>query len=138
MTRTVAEVVDRDVVTAPVTATVREVAELMRVHDVGDVVVLDDDERLAGIVTDRDLVTRVLAAGGAGSDPVGQVCSPDPVHVGPDATLAEAARVMAERAVRRLPVVDAGTVLGVVSLGDVAVAQDAGDVLGEISATPSS
>ncbi|MFC8192978.1 CBS domain-containing protein [Cellulomonas sp. NPDC057328] len=137
MSRTVAEVVDRDVVTAPVTATVREVAELMRVRDVGDVVVLDEDERLAGIVTDRDLVTRVLAAGGSGGDPVGQVCSPDPVHVDPSVTVEDAARLMAERAVRRLPVVDAGTVVGVVSLGDVAVAQDAGDVLGEISAAPS-
>ncbi|WP_136520102.1 CBS domain-containing protein [Cellulomonas telluris] len=136
MTRTVSEVVDRDAVTAEVTTTVREVAELMRERAVGDVVVLDGG-RLAGIVTDRDLVTRVLAVGGTGADPVGQVCTPDPVHVAPGTTLEEAAALMADNAVRRLPVVDGDVVLGVVSLGDVAVSRDAGDVLGDISAAPS-
>ncbi|QGQ19456.1 CBS domain-containing protein [Cellulomonas sp. JZ18] len=136
MPRTVSEVVDRDVVTAEVTTTVREVAELMRERAVGDVVVTDGG-RLVGIVTDRDLVTRVLAVGGTGGDPVGQVCTPDPVHVGPGTTLEQAAALMADNAVRRLPVVDGEVVLGVVSLGDVAVARDAGETLGDISAAPS-
>ncbi|GCE75962.1 CBS domain-containing protein [Cellulomonas biazotea] len=117
------------------TTTVREAADLMREHDVGDLVVVEQG-RLVGIVTDRDLVVRVLAVGGVPQDPVGQVCTGAPVVVGPDDDVQTAAQLMATHAVRRLPVVSGGEVVGIVSLGDLAVRQDAGSVLGAISQAP--
>ena len=100
------------------TTTVREAADLMREHDVGD------------------LVVRVLAVGGVPQDPVGQVCTGAPVVVGPDDDVQTAAQLMATHAVRRLPVVSGGEVVGIVSLGDLAVRHDAGSVLGAISQAP--
>lgn len=134
---TVADVLSPSPITVETTATVREAAELMREHDVGDLVVVEQG-RLVGIVTDRDLVVRVLAVGGGSNDPVGQVATGSPVVVGPDDDLVGAARLMATHAVRRLPVVREGEVVGVVSLGDLAVRHDAGSVLGAISQAPAS
>ncbi|WP_129337830.1 CBS domain-containing protein [Cellulomonas endophytica] len=133
--RTVADVVTPDPVTVPVTATVREAAAAMRDGDIGDVLVVEGS-RLVGIVTDRDLVVRVLAVGGSPEDPVGQVASGDLVTLAPGDTVERAAEVMAEHAVRRLPVVDEGGIVGIVSLGDLASERDAGEVLAEISEEP--
>ena len=134
---TVADVLSPSPITGETTATVREAAELMREHDVGDLVVVEQG-RLVGIVTDRDLVVRVLAVGGGSNDPVGQVATGSPVVVGPDDDLVGAARLMATHAVRRLPVVREGEVVGVLSLGDLAVRHNAGPVLGAISQAPAS
>ncbi|MFC4616388.1 CBS domain-containing protein [Cellulomonas sp. H30R-01] len=134
---TVADVLSPSPITVETTATVREAAELMREHDVGDLVVVEQG-RLVGIVTDRDLVVRVLAVGGGSNDPVGQVATGSPVVVGPDDDLVGAARLMATHAVRRLPVVREGEVVGVLSLGDLAVRHNAGPVLGAISQAPAS
>ncbi|GCD20124.1 CBS domain-containing protein YhcV [Cellulomonas algicola] len=134
---TVADVLSPSPITVETTATVREAAELMREHDVGDLVVVEQG-RLVGIVTDRDLVVRVLAVGGGSNDPVGQVATGSPVVVGPDDDLVGAARLMATHAVRRLPVVCEGEVVGVLSLGDLAVRHNAGPVLGAISQAPAS
>ncbi|WP_019137590.1 CBS domain-containing protein [Cellulomonas massiliensis] len=136
MPRTVADVMTADPVTLPLTATVREAAELMRERDIGDVVLVQDDGGCA-IVTDRDLVVRVLAVGGSAHDPVGQVAS-TAATVEPSTPLEEAARLMAQDAVRRLPVVHDGRIVGVVSLGDLAVEVDPGSVLGDISSAPPS
>lgn len=134
---TVADVLTPSPLTVDTTATVRQAAELMREHDVGDLVVVEQG-RLVGIVTDRDLVVRVLAVGGESNDPVGQVATGTPVVVGPDDDIVDAARLMATHAVRRLPVVRDGEVVGIVSLGDLAVRHDAGAVLGAISQAPAS
>ncbi|GIG30755.1 CBS domain-containing protein [Cellulomonas marina] len=114
---TVADVVTPDPVTVDATTTVREAAVLMRDEGIGDVLVTDRGQ-LVGIVTDRDLVVRVLAAGGASGDPVGQVCSGSLVTLAPGDDVAQAARVMAEHGVRRLPVVDEGGIVGIVSSTD--------------------
>jgi CBS domain-containing protein len=119
------------------TATVMDAAELMRERDIGDVVVLEDD-RLYGILTDRDIVVRVLAEGG---DPaavtVGEICSRDLTTISPTASLGTAVRLIREKAIRRLPVVeDDGMVVGIVSLGDLAAARDRKSALGDISAAP--
>jgi len=119
------------------TATVMHAAELMRERDIGDVVILEDD-RLYGILTDRDIVVRVLAER---SDPaavtVGEVCSRDLTTISPTASLGDAVRLIREKAIRRLPVVeDDGMVVGIVSLGDLAAARDRKSALGDISAAP--
>lgn len=120
----------------PADTVLRDAARTMRDEDVGDVLVTDG-QRLRGVVTDRDVVVRAIAEG---LDPttttLGDVCSADLVTLRPDATVADAAAVMRDHAVRRLPVVDGDEPVGIVSLGDLALAADPGSALAEISAAP--
>jgi len=116
-------------------ASAMDAARIMRDNDIGDVVVVEDD-RLRGIVTDRDIVMRVLAEE---RDPasirLGDFCSRELTTIAPDASVGEAVRLIREKAIRRLPVVeDGGHVVGIVSIGDIAVARDAKSALGDISA----
>jgi CBS domain-containing protein len=117
-------------------ASLIEAAQTMREHDIGDVVVLED-RRLGGILTDRDIVVRALAEG---RDPektkVGDICSRDLTTVSPTDSVGYAVRLMRAKAIRRLPVVEEGQVVGIVSLGDMAIEKDRRSVLGEISAAP--
>ncbi|RIQ17877.1 CBS domain-containing protein [Jiangella rhizosphaerae] len=127
----------REVVAVPVAASVADAARAMRDHDIGDVLALDEG-LVWGIVTDRDLVVRVLAEG---MDPdattVADVCSGDLVTVRPGDDAGRAVELMRSAAVRRLPVVDdQGRPQGVVSLGDLALASDPRSALADISAAP--
>ena len=120
-----------------VTASITVAARAMRENDIGDIIVLDGD-RLYGILTDRDIVVRGLADD---KDPrttaVGEICSRELTTVQPSDSVGTAVRLMRERALRRLPVVDErGTVVGIVSLGDLAVERDPRSALADISAAP--
>ena len=99
---------------------ITEAARTMRDWGVGALLVVAD-QRLYGLVTDRDLVVRAVAESRGPDDPVGPLCSSDLVRVDADADAAEAARLIREHAVRRLPVVSGGRVAGVISLGDLAI-----------------
>jgi CBS domain-containing protein len=124
-------------VTVEPQASVTAVARLMRDENIGAVLVTDDD-RLRGLVSDRDLVVRALAEGGdPGETTVASVCSDDLVTVGPDEDLDHAVQVMREHAVRRVPVVEEGRPVGIVSLGDLAIERDPESALGDISAAES-
>jgi CBS domain-containing protein len=129
----------KDVMTAPphtVTpaTTLREVAGVMRDRDVGGVVVAEGDTVL-GVLTDRDIVVRCVADGGdPGQRTAEDVCSGRLAIVGPEDDSTEAVRVMRDHAVRRLPVVDGDRLVGIVSLGDLAVERDPGSALADISA----
>ena len=137
MPERLSEVMTRDPVTVPTTATLEEAARLMRDNDIGDVLVVDDAGALYGIVTDRDIVVNGVAAGtDPSSTSVGEVCSQDPVSLGPDDAVAKAAKLMSDRAIRRLPIVEDGNLVGIVSLGDLAQDRDPASVLGEISEAP--
>jgi CBS domain-containing protein len=136
MATTVAEVMTRNPTTIEPEQSLVEAARVMRGSDAGDVLVVDDG-RLVGIVTDRDIVVRVVAEG---RDPstvkVREACSTDLEAVSPQTPLDDAAELMRLRAVRRLPVVQGSTPVGVVSLGDLAVEGDEESVLGQVSAMP--
>ena len=130
----------RDIMTSSPTTvetstTVAEAAKIMASEDVGPLPVVDGG-RLVGIVTDRDLVVRVLAED---RDPkstnVGDVASSELVTVAPDTALDEALRKMASAQVRRLPVVEGDRVVGIVAQADVArqTPQETGEVVEEIS-----
>jgi CBS domain-containing protein len=112
-------------------ASVVEAARLMRDEDVGALPVADDGQ-VVGVVTDRDLVVRVLAEG---ADPestrVADVTSGGTVTVTPDQDLEEALRLMASHQVRRLPVVEGDRLVGILAQADVAQAGDAARV-GEV------
>ena len=99
--------------------TLAETARVMRDAGVGAVLVVNGDS-LSGVVTDRDLVIRGLAEGAGPDSAVGPVCSAKLVGVDADAEVTEAERLMGENAVRRLPVIDDGQIVGIVSIGDLA------------------
>ena len=126
--------------TAPVPvqpdATLGEVAVLMKQEDCGSIPVVEEG-RLVGIVTDRDIVIRGVAAG---SDPktqrVSTVMSADPVTIRPDDDLTDAEKVMADRQIRRLPVVENGKLVGIIVTAQIARASDkrkVGETIKEIS-----
>ena len=116
---------------------VMNAAQLMRKSDIGDVIVVED-EQLFGILTDRDIVVRVLAEGrDPETTPVGDICSRELTTVRPTDSVGDVVRVMREKAIRRLPVVEeSGEVIGIVSIGDVAVERDRHSALADISAAP--
>jgi CBS domain-containing protein len=117
-------------------ATLAEAARIMRQDDIGDVLV-EDNGRMCGIVTDRDIVVRGIAAGKNPSETtLKDVVSANLLSLEPDDTIDEAVRLMRERAVRRIPVMEAGKPVGIVSLGDLAIERDEKSVLGQVSAAP--
>ncbi len=134
----IAEVMTPAPVTLPMTAPMRSAASLMRDENVGDVLVMDGEE-LVGIVTDRDLVVRGLAEG---ADPdiisIAEVTTAAPVTLAPDDDPAEAVALMRQHGIRRVPVVENGSPVGVVSIGDLAQDRDSTSALAAISAQPPS
>jgi CBS domain-containing protein len=105
-------------VTSRTTAT--DAARTMKAEDVGSLPVVDDG-RLVGVVTDRDITIRIVAEGKNGDTPVGEIASKEVVCVDPQQSLEEAARLMAEHQVRRLPVCEEdGTLVGILAQADVA------------------
>jgi CBS domain-containing protein len=133
MATTIRELMAPRPVVVPSTSTLAEVAQLMRDGDIGDVIV-QDGQRLRGVVTDRDIVVRAVAEDHAPSDvTVGEICSVDLVTLRPDEPIDRAVQLMREHAVRRLPVTEDGVAVGVVSLGDVAIEREGHSVLADIS-----
>jgi len=126
----VSQLMTKNVSAADLETTLEEIATMMRDEDAGAIPVLDG-EMLVGIVTDRDIVLRCIAEG---RDPVGttseEILSADLITIRPNDDVDIAARVMSQRQVRRLPVVDEnGNLVGMLSLGDIAVKED-GDAEG--------
>jgi CBS domain-containing protein len=132
----VREVMTSNPTTCSVKASVEAAAKAMAQEDVGPIPVLDG-ERLVGILTDRDIVIRVVAEGrDPQSTTVGEVASRDPATVSPDENLDRALQLLAERQVRRLPVVEGETLVGVVAQADIARQGDdrtTGQVVEQIS-----
>lgn len=123
--------------TLPATASLRVAAETMRDAKIGDVLVVDEAERLLGIITDRDLVVRGIATGAdLDSTAVGEIATPAPVTVRPQDDPRKAVELMRENGVRRIPVVNGQETVGIVSLGDLAVERDSTSALADISAQP--
>ena len=119
----------------PAKTSLRDAAKIMRDENIGAVVV-DDGGIFCGIVTDRDIVVRALAAGHDGTTELGSVCSKEIVALSTENTDEDAAILMKKKSVRRLPVIENGRVVGIVSLGDLAIERDPNSVLAGISAAP--
>ncbi|MCB5164991.1 CBS domain-containing protein [Streptomyces bambusae] len=134
MSEKIREVMTGRLVTAAPQLSVAQAARRMRDEDIGDVLVVDDG-RLKGVVTDRDLVVRVLAEGKEPEDTtVADVCSEATVTIGPDDDVDKAVELMRTHALRRLPVVEQDRPVGIVSLGDLAMDRDSTSALADISA----
>src|SRR5919108_2300028 len=134
MTRTVEEIMTRNPRTVEAGDSVIDAARIMGDDDIGDVIVVEGAE-VQGIVTDRDIVVRGVAKGrDAGSTPIREVCTTGVEALEPGATVDDALRKMREADVRRLPVVEGGRPVGIVSLGDLAVEREPDSTLADISA----
>lgn len=135
--QTVGDVMTRGVAYIPPTTTLTIAAQMMRDHDVGDVVVAEDG-RVRGLLTDRDIIVRAVAEQlNPDVTTVGEICSEDLAVVHPETPITDAVQQMRDAAVRKLPVVaDDGNALGFVSIGDLAETTDPDSALGDISAAP--
>lgn len=136
MAPTVRDIMTKDPVVCETTSTVKEAAERMRDHDIGDVLVVNDNS-LYGIVTDRDIVVRALAEGkGPEQTTLGDIASRDLDTVAPDDDAGEVVRRMRSDDIRRVPVVEDGVAVGILSIGDLAIELDSESALADISAAP--
>ncbi|HEX4791030.1 MAG TPA: CBS domain-containing protein [Actinospica sp.] len=133
MAQKVREIMTADPAVLSPQAPISEAARLMRDENVGDVL-LTEEGRLRGVLTDRDIVVRVVADQRPIDTAAAQVCSDNTVTCSPSDDLERAAALMREHALRRLPVVDDGRLVGVVSLGDLAIERDERSALADISA----
>jgi CBS domain-containing protein len=131
------QIITRNVETVGPETSVKEAAQRMRSLDIGSLPVCDG-RRLLGMVTDRDITIRITSAGrDVDTTPVSEAMTPDVAYVFEDDDVQQAARVMKERQIRRLPVLDRGrNLVGIVSLGDLSGTGDdklSGDTLEQIS-----
>lgn len=128
------EVMTKDPVALASDSPVIEAARRMSSEDIGDVIVLDGDKP-TGILTDRDIAVRLVAEG---KDPantkISEICSGGLESLSPDDSVGDAVRLMTEKDIRRLPILENGRAVGIVSLGDLAVSHDSDSGLADISA----
>jgi CBS domain-containing protein len=135
MTRKVRDIMSAAPVCMAATESVSAAAKAMKERGVGTVLVVSGG-RLEGLVTDRDITIRVLAENrDAATTRLGDICTGELAVLRPDDDVQHAARLVRERAVRRLPVIADGVPVGVVSVGALALDQDERSVLSEIPAT---
>ncbi|MEU7591226.1 CBS domain-containing protein [Micromonospora sp. NPDC049230] len=131
---TVGEFMTTRLVTMDGNETLIAAAQEMRDSAIGDVVVTDGDN-VVGIVTDRDITVRGVAENmDPGSTRLGQITTRDVITVSQYDDVVAAADLMRTYAVRRLPVIDDGRLVGLISMGDLAVEREPQSVLADISA----
>ena len=130
------EIMSRDVRTISSDATIKDAANIMNTMDIGSVPVLEDN-KLVGIITDRDIVLRSVAQGQDSNQKISNVMTRDIETVCSDTEVHEAADIMSKKQIRRLPVVDGDSLVGIIAIGDLAVegmyADEAGEALHDIS-----
>ena len=131
------DIMSREVVSLNANDSVEHAAEKMRNYNIGSVPVCDG-EKVIGIITDRDIAIRSVADGqNFKNQKVREIMTSNPVCASSQMGTDEAGRIMSERQIRRLPIVDKENLVGMVSLGDLAVdpklSSEAGDVLTEVS-----
>lgn len=119
---TLKDIMTKDLTTVDGKTTLREVAQKMKSDDIGNVLIMDGD-KLVGIVTDRDIVVRAVADGKDTSAPVLDFATRDVFTMPCSTSVEEAAKAMADKQLRRLPVTDSSTgkVGGIVSLADLSI-----------------
>jgi CBS domain-containing protein len=136
MAQSIRDIMTAHPVTLPATSSVVDAALAMRDFNVGDVIVLENGQ-ICGLVTDRDIVVRAIANGNyPATTTLGEICSRELTTLSPTDTVDDAVRLMREKAIRRLPVVENGQPVGIVSIGDLSIERDRHSILGDIGAAP--
>lgn len=137
--QTVESLMTKSVISVSPNQHIEEAARLMHDYNIGAIPVVEGNH-VSGMVTDRDITIRSTADGGNEKKPVSEVMTAEIISVTPQTKVQEAARLMADKKIRRLPVIENNQIVGMISLGDVATEQQhdskAGEALSEIS-TPS-
>jgi len=119
MSQTLRDVMTTNVVSVSPQQSIQEAARLMREHNVGSLPVVENGQ-LRGIITDRDITIRSTAKGQEDQTPVAEVMTSSTVEGSPDMDVHQAAQLMAQHQIRRLPVVENNRLVGMVALGDLA------------------
>ncbi|MDQ1913152.1 CBS domain-containing protein [Paenibacillus sp. GD4] len=136
-TKKLRDIMTTDCSTVTLKDNVYEVAVKMKKEDTGFIPVVDENKKLIGCITDRDIVLRGIAEKREGSAKVEQVMSDNLVCASPETTVDEAAKLMAQHQIRRLPITENEKLVGIVSIGDLAVRDkfedEAGQALSKIS-----
>jgi CBS domain-containing protein len=136
ITLKIKEIMTTDVRTVSANDSITEAASIMKQLDVGAIPVIDKDI-LVGIITDRDMVLRAVAEGKNPSERVSTIMTTDITTVNSDMDVHKVADLMASKQIRRLPIVDNNQLVGIVSIGDMAVEDifenEAGEALHTIS-----
>jgi len=123
-------------VALPATSSLVDAALAMRDFDVGSILVLANGQ-IYGIVTDRDVVVRGIASGNyPATMTLGEICSRELTTLSPADRVEDAVTLMREKAIRRLPVVENGQPVGILSLGDLTVEEDLHSTIDRISSAP--
>ena len=135
MAQSINEVMTHDPRTVQKGTSIREVANAMREADTGAIIVTEEG-RFAGLVTDRDIVVRAIAEGMGPDTSVDEVTTEGVQTLTPDQTVAAAIEIVRTQTVRRVPVVQDGRPVGIVSIGDLAIERDTHSALADISRAP--
>jgi CBS domain-containing protein len=136
---TARDIMTRDAECVRTSDTLVTAAQRMRDLGVGSMPICGDDDRLAGMLTDRDIVVKCIAAGGdPTSAQVESLAEGKPVTIGADDDIQEALRTMASHDVRRLPVIDGDRLVGIISPADIAqhLPEAAGALVSDLSTSP--
>lgn len=134
----VCEIMTKDVISLSVDDTAEHAAELMKEYNIGSIPVNTDDRGVVGIVTDRDIILRCTAVGkDIKTKKVREIMTSNPVIVDENINVDDAARIMSERQIRRLPITSNNQLVGMISLGDLALEpnlhEEATEALSDIS-----
>ena len=114
------DIMTKDIATLRSDDTIERAARLMKQYNVGSIPVCTDD-KIIGIITDRDIAVRSVAPGQVSNHKVGDIMSTELVVGNPDMDVRDAASIMSDRQVRRLPIVENNSLVGIVSLGDISL-----------------
>ena len=98
--------------------TVKSLAQIMIKENIGDMVVISGSGIIAGIATERDIIKQVVVSGSFGETKVQDIMTKEILTIGPEATLEEAADVMVKNKIKKLPVIDKGRLVGIVTATD--------------------
>jgi CBS domain-containing protein len=135
MAESIRELMTSNPATCSPSDTALDAAKAMSAGDFGAVVVAENGGNVRGILTDRDIVVRAVAEGkDPASTEIREIFTTEPTTLSPDASLDEAVTALRDAHVRRLPVVEGDEIVGIVSIGDLALARDEKSALADISA----
>ncbi|WP_298839144.1 CBS domain-containing protein [Clostridium sp.] len=134
----ISEIMTKDVISLSVDDTVERAAQIMREYNIGSIPVNTQGRGIVGIITDRDIILRCVAEGkDIKMQKIREIMTSNPVVGDENININDATRIMGERQIRRLPITSNNELIGIVSLGDLALEpnlkQETTDVLGEIS-----
>lgn len=137
MAEKIRDVMTKDPATCRTEDTALDAARAMRDGDFGSIVVVDESGDVRGILTDRDIVVRCVAEASIPAETkISEIFTTEPTTLSPQDSIDDAVQALRDSHVRRLPVVEDGRVVGIVSIGDLAEARDEESALADISAAP--